>query len=271
MTPPLSVPAPTDRLLAPDCDTATRRSAEKINFSSEGVLKRFRFCLSDEAGATRPANQCGKSLKVPFLPLETGLHTGIQEGTAAKTAALEKVPFLLFLKRRQLVPDRKAAARGRQLGPEKVSISTLKVETVSSRKSRQSGDRFVLKLDRLHGCDSFSACDRPKNFDLNVAVVGTAANPVVGRAGDRQEIQRIVDTMATTGNRGGGQRSKGNRKFVGTRIPASSADLLPAAAAKEGMPNVSEWVASVIDEKLKSMDLTDLKLQEELPIGQIAS
>ncbi|MGY2747394.1 hypothetical protein [Arthrobacter sp. UYCu723] len=76
--------------------------------------------------------------------------------------------------------------------------------------------------------------------------------------------------MAVSGNRGGGQRSKGNRKFVGTRIPADNADLLPAAAKLEGL-TVSEFVASVIDDKLKSMDLSVLRLQEELPIRQIAS
>lgn len=76
--------------------------------------------------------------------------------------------------------------------------------------------------------------------------------------------------MAATGNRGGGQRSKGARRFVGTRVPVKNHDLLPQAAAMEGYSNVSEWVAAMIDDKLKSLDF-DKDNQERLPLEQMAS
>ena|GEM_PF-6448974 len=74
--------------------------------------------------------------------------------------------------------------------------------------------------------------------------------------------------MAATGNRGGGQRSKGERRFVGTRVPVADHDLLVAAAAAHGL-TVSEYVAAVLTEKLRSENLD--QTQEELPIGPKAT
>ena len=74
--------------------------------------------------------------------------------------------------------------------------------------------------------------------------------------------------MATTGNRGGGQRSKGERRFVGTRVPLPDHDLLVAAAAAHDL-TVSEYVAAALTEKLRSENLD--QTQEGPPIGQTAS
>lgn len=79
-----------------------------------------------------------------------------------------------------------------------------------------------------------------------------------------------MNHMATTGNRGGGQRSKGERRFVGTRVPVRDHDLLVAAAAAHGL-TVSEYVAETLVEKLNSENFSHTDLQEELPIGQMAS
>lgn len=80
-----------------------------------------------------------------------------------------------------------------------------------------------------------------------------------------------MNIMAVQGTRGGGQRSKGPRKFVGSRIPMHDADILPAATKLIGLDSVSDFVAIAVSEKLASMDLSNVCLQEELPIGQIAS
>jgi hypothetical protein len=49
------------------------------------------------------------------------------------------------------------------------------------------------------------------------------------------------------------------------------ADILPAATKLIGLDSVSDFVAIAVSEKLASMDLSNVCLQEELPIGQIAS
>lgn len=75
--------------------------------------------------------------------------------------------------------------------------------------------------------------------------------------------------MAISGNRGGGQRSKGDRRFVGSRVPVDVYDRLAQTAKAENL-TVSEFIAAVIDEKLGSSGLSDLQMQGELPIGRIA-
>jgi hypothetical protein len=78
--------------------------------------------------------------------------------------------------------------------------------------------------------------------------------------------------MATTGNRGGGRRSKGERRFVGTRVDVKSADQLVRAAKGRGV-TVSEFVEATIKKELASMDPSDFAHpgQEELPIGRMVS
>ncbi|GAP60874.1 ribbon-helix-helix domain-containing protein [Arthrobacter sp. KNU-44] len=75
--------------------------------------------------------------------------------------------------------------------------------------------------------------------------------------------------MATSGNRGGGQRSKGDRRFVGSRVPVDVYDRLAQTAKAENL-TVSEFVAALIGEKLGPEGPNSLRLQGELPIGRIA-
>ncbi|MNW39044.1 hypothetical protein D3C74_161270 [compost metagenome] len=51
--------------------------------------------------------------------------------------------------------------------------------------------------------------------------------------------------MAATGNRGGGRRSKGERFFVGTRVPVAHQAQLKEAAARSNL-TVSEFVENLI-------------------------
>lgn len=78
--------------------------------------------------------------------------------------------------------------------------------------------------------------------------------------------------MATSGNRGGGRRSKGERRFVGSRVPVNQADNLAIVAKHEGL-TVSDMIAVAIDEKLGTYDLKTLaeEEQESLPMQQLAS
>lgn len=80
--------------------------------------------------------------------------------------------------------------------------------------------------------------------------------------------------MATSGNRGGGRRSKGERRFVGSRVPVDQADVLAIVAKSDGK-TVSEWVADMIDEKLRHYNVEQLIVgtegQETLPMQQLAS
>jgi hypothetical protein len=76
---------------------------------------------------------------------------------------------------------------------------------------------------------------------------------------------------AAKGNRGGGRPHKGDRKFVGFRLPCRTADEMEAVAEAEGFKYVSDWVAHVVQQRLANTDLTEICRQEELPIGQIAS
>ena len=90
-----------------------------------------------------------------------------------------------------------------------------------------------------------------------------------GSPGTRHEIRRTLDHMATSGNRGGGQRSKGDRRFVGSRVPVDVYDRLAQTAKAENL-TVSEFVAALIGEKLGPEASNSLRLQGELPIGRIA-
>lgn len=90
----------------------------------------------------------------------------------------------------------------------------------------------------------------------------TAARP--------HEIQGTVRTMAATGNHGGGRRSKGDRKFIGFRLETGRAEKLSRIAHEDGMP-VSDVVAAIIERELEIMEKNREEMQEELPIGRIAS
>lgn len=60
--------------------------------------------------------------------------------------------------------------------------------------------------------------------------------------------------MATSGNRGGGRRSKGERRFVGSRIPVKQAEQLDLVVKHEGL-TLSDLIAVAIEEKLGTYDL----------------
>ena len=81
--------------------------------------------------------------------------------------------------------------------------------------------------------------------------------------------------MAATGNRGGGQRSKGDRKFVGSRVSTDLHDRLSENARLAGFKNTSEYVAQLIeadDRKLRAAGADAYRPhQEEFPIGRMAS
>lgn len=59
--------------------------------------------------------------------------------------------------------------------------------------------------------------------------------------------------MVSTGNRGGGRRSKGDRQVVSSRLPRRLAERLAERAKDEGM-TVSDLIARFIDEGLDAMD-----------------
>ena len=60
--------------------------------------------------------------------------------------------------------------------------------------------------------------------------------------------------MATSGNRGGGRRSKGERHYVASRIPVKQADHLTNVAKHEGF-TVNDMIAVAIEEKLAAYDV----------------
>lgn len=76
--------------------------------------------------------------------------------------------------------------------------------------------------------------------------------------------------MAASGNRGGGRRSKGERRFVGGRFPVDKAQKLHLAAEIEGV-TVTEFLESAIDLRLQAVNFNARENQEELPIVQFAS
>jgi hypothetical protein len=71
--------------------------------------------------------------------------------------------------------------------------------------------------------------------------------------------------MAGKGNNGGGRRSKGERRLVGTRMPIPDADKLAAVAEAEGM-TVSDYVAELVTKHLSHIQLDNISNQEALPI-----
>lgn len=76
---------------------------------------------------------------------------------------------------------------------------------------------------------------------------------------------RLNWLMAGRGNNGGGRRSKGERRLVGTRMPIPDADKLAAVAEAEGM-TVSDYVADLVTKHLRNIQLDHLSNQEALPI-----
>ena len=87
-------------------------------------------------------------------------------------------------------------------------------------------------------------------------------------------VTRAKDSliMATTrvGNRGGGRRSKGDRRFVGGRLPVEKADRLHLAAEIEGV-TVTDFLESAIDLRLQAVNFTARDNQDVLPIERYAS
>ena len=71
--------------------------------------------------------------------------------------------------------------------------------------------------------------------------------------------------MAGRGNNGGGRRSKGERRLVGTRMPIPDADKLAAVAEARGM-TVSDYVANLVTQHLNQIQIYTLSNQEALPI-----
>lgn len=69
--------------------------------------------------------------------------------------------------------------------------------------------------------------------------------------------------MASTGNRGGGRRSKGERRFIGSRLPIKYADLLPAYAKAQNL-TVSEYIETLVIQDMDRNMPEDR--QEVLPI-----
>lgn len=70
--------------------------------------------------------------------------------------------------------------------------------------------------------------------------------------------------MAATGNRGGGRRSKGDRKLLGFRMGTDKADKVSLVAKAEGYRYVSDWLADLVEERLNSTDLCNTnELQTE--------
>lgn len=82
---------------------------------------------------------------------------------------------------------------------------------------------------------------------------------------DQGNCYRLNGLMAGKGNNGGGRRSKGERRLVGTRMPIPDADKLAAVAEAEGM-TVSDYVANLVTQHLNQIQLDKLSNQEAPPI-----
>lgn len=78
---------------------------------------------------------------------------------------------------------------------------------------------------------------------------------------------RLDEDMASTGNRGGGRRSKGDRRLVGSRMPIPDADKLAAVAEAHGK-TVSDYVATLVKNHLSTVELEQVTNQEALPIAK---
>ncbi|WP_461171218.1 hypothetical protein [Arthrobacter sp. Z1-15] len=68
-----------------------------------------------------------------------------------------------------------------------------------------------------------------------------------------------------------GRRSKGDRKLIGFRLAKDRAGIVSELAKAEGFEHVSDWVASVVNERIDNTDLSAIGHQEELPIDRMAS
>lgn len=76
-----------------------------------------------------------------------------------------------------------------------------------------------------------------------------------------------MDCMAARGNNGGGRRSKGPRRLVGSRLPIPQADKLADVAAHHGT-TVSDYVADLLCRHLDTIDLSMIDDQETLPLDR---
>lgn len=77
--------------------------------------------------------------------------------------------------------------------------------------------------------------------------------------------------MTTEAPKRVGRRSKGDRKLIGFRLATDKAEVVSEIAAAEGYRYVSDWVASVVAERIENTDLDEIhQQQEELPISRIA-
>ncbi|MBG6184890.1 hypothetical protein IWX65_002868 [Arthrobacter sp. CAN_A214] len=79
--------------------------------------------------------------------------------------------------------------------------------------------------------------------------------------------------MAVTadGRVGPGRRHKGDRKLIGFRLATEKANAVREIASAEGFEHVSDWVASVVEDRIQHTDFSKNNQQEALPIGRIAS
>ena len=116
--------------------------------------------------------------------------------------------------------------------------------------------------------ETFSASGDPVPAGDSVKWSGKAeqsADPDTHRK-IRQERKGLVD-MASTGNRGGGRQSKGERHFIGSRLPIRYLGQLADRTASMNL-TVSEYVERLVIEDLEQNRPDDR--QEVLPI-QMAS
>lgn len=68
-----------------------------------------------------------------------------------------------------------------------------------------------------------------------------------------------------------GRRSKGDRKLIGFRLATDKADAVSEIAAAEGYRYVSDWVASVVAERIEKTDMREIhQHQGEFPISRTA-
>lgn len=84
---------------------------------------------------------------------------------------------------------------------------------------------------------------------------------------EKRNCYMLTSTMAIKGHSKGGQRSKGARHLVGTRMPLADAEKLFAVAEARGY-SVSDYVAALVHDHLTTVDVEELTNQEALPIGQ---
>lgn len=73
--------------------------------------------------------------------------------------------------------------------------------------------------------------------------------------------------MTASGNRGGGQRHKGDRVFVGTRLLRPRRDLLVALAKAESI-TVTDLLARILENEFSNRDFINLDIEHDSPGGQ---